>query len=400
LEFDAPATGIAGSITDMAANAIHRARLFEQIERRVRELDTLRTIDRAITGSLDLEVTLGVLLDQTLARLAADAAAVHLVDQASNRLECAAARGFRTREIWQTRLKMSGGLIADVVANREAFLGPDIGALGTRFKRRSMATVEGFESMAIFPLVSKGAVRGVLEIFCRTKRNFGSEWTGFAESIAGQAAIAIDNALLFNEMERSNVELSIAYDATIEGWSRAMDLRDRETEGHSERVTKLTLRLATAMEVPEEDLVHVRRGALLHDMGKMGIPDAILHKPGPLSDEEWVVMRMHPVYAFELLRPVRYLEQALDIPYCHHERWDGAGYPRGLSGAGIPVAARIFAVVDVWDALSSNRPYRKAWERGRVIEHVRAGAGSHFDPDVVELFLGMVEQDFREGKSG
>lgn len=189
------------------------------------------------------------------------------------------------------------------------------------------------------------------------------------------------------QIQRSHVELAQAYDTTLEGWSRALDLRDKETEGHSQRVTELTMQLAGAMGISEADQVHIRRGALLHDIGKMGIPDGILLKPGPLTDEEWVVMRRHPTYAWELLSPIEFLRPALDIPHYHHEKWDGSGYPFGLSGKQIPIAARIFAVIDVWDALCSDRPYRRGWTKDRAREHIRGLAGSHFDPQVVEVFL-------------
>ena len=190
-----------------------------------------------------------------------------------------------------------------------------------------------------------------------------------------------------------NIELTQAYDATIEGWSRALDLRDQETEGHCRRVTELTIRLARSLGIGDDEMVHVRRGALLHDIGKMGVPDRILLKPGPLTDDEWIVMRRHPQMARDMLWPVEFLRPALDIPYCHHEKWDGTGYPCGLSGSEIPLAARLFAIVDVWDALRSDRPYRDAWPVPRVLDHVRGLSGTHFDPHVVHLFLAMMEAE-------
>ena len=171
--------------------------------------------------------------------------------------------------------------------------------------------------------------------------------------------MAIDNLSLFDHLQRSNAALALAYDATLEGWSRALDLRDKETEGHTQRVTEITERLASMLNIDDATIIHLRRGALLHDIGKMGIPDSILLKPETLTEEEWAIMRKHPQYAYEMLSMIDYLRPALDIPYCHHERWDGKGYPRGLKGEEIPLAARIFSVVDVWDALTSNRPYRK-----------------------------------------
>jgi putative two-component system response regulator len=189
------------------------------------------------------------------------------------------------------------------------------------------------------------------------------------------------------KLQEAHSQLLHAYEATIEGWSRAMDLRDRETEGHSQRVMDLTLRLAMAHGMNSEELVHVRRGALLHDMGKLSVPDSILHKPDKLTDEEWAIMRTHPQLAYNMLHPIEYLRPALDIPYCHHEKWDGSGYPRGLKGEQIPLAARLFAVVDVWDALTSDRPYRRAWTNENALAYIKEQAGKHFDPPIVDLFF-------------
>lgn len=192
------------------------------------------------------------------------------------------------------------------------------------------------------------------------------------------------------KLREANTQLLNAYEATIEGLSRALDLRDRETEGHSRRVTDLTVKLAEAMGMGEEELMHIRRGALLHDVGKIGIPDSILHKPSTLTEEEWVIMRKHPQFAYDMLHSIEYLRPALDIPYSHHEKWDGTGYPRGLKGEEIPLTARLFAVADVWDALTSDRPYRAAWNKEQALEYIREQSGKHFDPQVVELFFKII----------
>lgn len=192
------------------------------------------------------------------------------------------------------------------------------------------------------------------------------------------------------KLQQAHQHLLDAYDATIAGWSHAMDLRDRETEGHSQRVTELTLKLAKAFGIQDNELTHIRHGALLHDMGKLGIPDSILQKPDQLTNEEWVVMRKHPQLAYEMLYPVEYLRPALDIPYSHHEKWDGTGYPRGLKGEEIPLAARIFAIVDVWDAITSDRPYRPAYTIEQALSHIREQSGKHFDPQVVDVFFKLV----------
>ncbi len=368
-----------------------RKRAEEQIERQIQHLSALRTIDNAIAGSLDLRLTLNVALEQIVAQLGVDAADVLLLNPYTQTLEYASGRGFRSKAIERSRLRLGEGHVGRAALERQTVHVPDLSAVIKDFVRAELLSAEDFVTFTGVPLIAKGEVKGVLEVFHRTSFNAGTEWLEFIETLAEQVAIAIDSAQLFTSLQRSNVDLVMAYDATIEGWSRALDLRDEETEGHTQRVTELTLQLARAMGTfGESELVHVRRGALLHDIGKMGIPDSILLKPGPLTDEEWVIMRKHPQYAFEMLSPIAYLRPALDIPDCHHEKWDGSGYPRGLKGEQIPLAARIFAVIDVYDALTSDRLYRKAWSKAKVLEHIRAGSGSHFDPQVVEAFLRMV----------
>jgi putative nucleotidyltransferase with HDIG domain len=242
------------------------------------------------------------------------------------------------------------------------------------------------------PLIVKGEVKGVLEVYRRVAFTPDAEWLEFLEAFAGQAAIAIDNAQLFENLQHANMDLNLAYDATIEGWSRAMDLRDHETEGHTLRVTDLTMDLARAMRISESQLTAIRHGALLHDIGKMGVPDAILLKEGNLTDEEWLVMRKHPELARNMLMPITYLNDALSIPYCHHEKWDGTGYPQGLKGDQIPLVARIFAVVDVWDALTNDRTYRKKWSKQKARQYIKEQSGKHFDPQVVDIFLKHIEE--------
>ncbi|MCA2002797.1 MAG: HD-GYP domain-containing protein, partial [Chloroflexi bacterium] len=200
------------------------------------------------------------------------------------------------------------------------------------------------------------------------------------------------NAELEDRVRARTWELAEAYDTTLEGWARTLELRDEETEGHSRRVTELTLKIAIALRLSEEEIEHIRRGAILHDIGKMSIPDEILHKPGKLTDEERKIIQQHPVTAYNLLSPIPFLRKALAIPYSHHERWDGTGYPQGLKGEEIPLAARIFAVADVWDALSADRRYNRAWERERIIDYFREQSGKHFDPVVVNTLFKLLEQ--------
>jgi HD-GYP domain-containing protein (c-di-GMP phosphodiesterase class II) len=211
-------------------------------------------------------------------------------------------------------------------------------------------------------------------------------------SIIAIFVLAAISWLISKILNRTLQELLVSYDATIGGWAQALELRDKETIGHARRVMELTLDIARKLNIPEEDLVHIRRGVLLHDIGKMGIPDNILLKAGPLSSEEWNIMQMHPSYAFQVLDPIPFLQPALDIPYCHHERWDGSGYPRGLRGSEIPLPARIFAVVDVWDALTHDRYYRPAWPENRAEEYLRQQSGVQFDPQVVQTFFAVLKE--------
>jgi HD-GYP domain-containing protein (c-di-GMP phosphodiesterase class II) len=356
------------------------------IKRQVAHLQALRDIDIAITSNLDLALTLNVILTQVRTQLKVDAADVLLLDERAKELEYAAGSGFRAEAVKGTRIWLGEGYAGKAALQRRT-IGVEKMTNTGDLARAQLLAGEDFVAYYAVPLVAKDKVRGVLEVFQRGPLAPGADWLKFLEALAGQAAIAVDNAALFDSLQRSNAELAKAYDKTLEGWSRALDLRDKETEGHSRRVTEMTMRLAKEMGVSDEELVHIQRGALLHDIGKVGIPDSILHKPGPLNDEEWTIMRMHPTYAYELLRPIAFLEPALDIPYFHHEKWNGTGYPRGLKEEEIPLAARIFAIADVWDALRSNRPYRSARPREMVLAYIKEQAGKHFDPRVAEVFL-------------
>lgn len=375
-----------------AASALENARLFEETQRRLLHIQALRNIDMAITGSLDPRVTFSVALDEVTRQLDIDAASILYLNPYTQTLRYAAGRGFYNRNIEKTSLRLGKGIAGRAALEKRTVYIPNLSE-SSEFTRTGLFATENFTAYYAVPLIAKGRVLGVLEIFHRLPHEGNSEWLEFLETLAGQIAIAIDNTELFHNLERSKTEITQAYDATIEALSYALDLKDKETEGHSRRVTELTLRIAREMGIKEEDLVHIRRGALLHDIGKMGIPDDILIKPGKLTDDEWEIMRKHPIHAYQMLSRIEYLRPALDIPYCHHEKWDGTGYPRGLKGEEIPLAARIFAVVDVMDALTNDRPYRKAWPMEKALEYFREQSGKHFDPRVVEVFLSLVERN-------
>jgi response regulator RpfG family c-di-GMP phosphodiesterase len=378
------------AFANLVAAALENARLFDETRKHLAQLQALRDIDTAISGSLDARVTLNIFLDKVTTHLGVDAAAILVFNPRSQTLEYLTGRGLRTTALQHTRLRLGAGYAGQAALERRTISVSNLRDAKGELERSRQFADEEFVSYFATPLVAKGQTQGVLEVFHRQSLMPDQEWMDFLSTLAGQAAIAIDSTTLFNNLQRANIDLTMAYDTTLEGWSKALDLRDRETEGHTQRVTELSMRLARALGMPDQDLVHVRRGGLLHDIGKMGIPDSILLKPGPLSEEEWGIMRQHPVFAYQLLSPIAYLRPALAIPYAHHEKWDGTGYPRGLKGDEIPLEARVFAVVDVWDALTSDRPYRPAWPGERAREYIREQAGRHFDPNVAETFLQMI----------
>jgi len=359
----------------------------ERIRRHLEHLTALVEIDRAINFSFDLNLSLTTLLTHVIVQLGVDAADVLLFNPASQTLEYIAGRGFHTKAIEQARQPLGEGYAGRAAQERIIVHIPDLAKEHDRFLRGILLAGEDFISYHGVPLIAKGQIMGVLEVFHRTHLARNEEWLDFLKALAAQAAIAIDNVSLFDNLQRSNTELFQAYDATIEGWARALELRDNETEGHTQRVAGLTVKLARLFGLGDAELVQVRWGVLLHDIGKMGIPDGILLKYDTLTEAEWVIMKKHTVYAYEMLSPIRYLRSALDIPYAHHEKWDGTGYPLGLKGEQIPLVARIFAVVDVWDALRTDRLYRTSWSVEKVREHLLSLAGTHFDPRVVKVCL-------------
>lgn len=375
------ALSLLGGIANQAVQAIANSQLFDDANSRLERLRALREIDKTITAGHDLQSTLDTILDQVISHLRVHAADILLYDDELQTLQFAAGR--MPDDTRSSSIRLSA---ADIQRIRSAHTRPH----RRTFERPQSLEDGGYTTYHAVPLVAKGDTKGVLEIFHGESVTPGAEWLEFLEALAGQAAIAIDNVWLFEETSRANREVRDAYDAIIEGWARALALRDIETVGHTRRVTEMTIRLARRMGIHETRLAHVRRGAILHDIGKIGIPDEILLKPGPLTDAERQIMRKHPVYAYELISPIAYLEPAHHIPYYHHERWDGSGYPHGLAGEEIPKAARIFAVVDVFDALTSDRPYRHAWNADDAIAYIQNHAGEHFDPDAVDIFLELI----------
>jgi len=380
-----------GIMLDITESKQAESKIQQQIER----LAVLNEIDRAIESSFDPHLSLEILLAHIITYLNVDAANILVFNPDLQLLEYFAGRGFRTNALELVYPLSFGENFAGRIAfERNAIHIPDLTAQDDSPRLTQALKSEKFTSYYGIPLISKGKLKGILEVFHRATLEPDREGLEFLHTLAEQAVIAIENFMLFENLQRANSELVLAYETTLEGWSHALDLRDKETEGHTQRVTEMTVELARAFGLSEAELLNVRRGGLLHDIGKMGVPDYILLKPGELTKEEWQLMQMHPVYAYDLLSHIVYLRGAMDIPYCHHEKWDGSGYPRGLKGEQIPLTARIFAVVDVWDAITSDRPYRAAWTKPEALKYIQTSSGTHFDPKVVDLFLAVIGKRF------
>ena len=358
----------------------------DQLKLKQSQLRALMSVGQVINSSLGLRRVLEEVMDSLISLMRAERGFL-MLRETDGELSVRIARGIAHINLDEDAFKVSRTVVRKVVETNAPVLTTNAQA-DPRFDAQMSVAAYQLRSILCVPLKLKNELIGVLYVDNRAHAGiFKENDLELISAFADQAAVAIDSARLFEELQESHRELERAYQATLEGWVRALDLRDKETEGHTQRVTILTYRLARAMGVSDADLVHITRGALLHDIGKMAIPDGILLKPGQLTDEERRLIQKHPVYAYEMLSPIDFLVPALDIPYCHHERWDGTGYPRGLKGEEIPFAARIFPVIDVWDALTSDRPYRKAMPQDEVRRLVRADSGKHFDPKVVEAFM-------------
>jgi putative nucleotidyltransferase with HDIG domain len=368
-------TQLSMSLNDFRANVVN------QVQIRDRQIGALVGVGSVINSSLGLKRVLEEVMDRLVALMGAERGFL-MLREADGNLSVQTARGMAKVDLNEEAFAISKTIVNRVAETGETILTTNAQD-DPRFGQQFSVAAYHLLSILCAPLKIKNDLIGVIYVDNRAQTGlFQQRDLELISAFSNQAAVAIDNARLFDELQ-------IAYQATLEGWVRALDLRDRETEGHTQRVTVLTERLAKFMGVKDEALEHIRRGALLHDIGKMAIPDGILLKPGKLTDEERAIVQRHPVYAFEMLSPIKFLVPALDIPYCHHEKWDGTGYPQKLRGEEIPLPARIFSVIDVWDALVSDRPYRRGLDPAEIRNHIRGQAGSHFDPTVVEAFLSM-----------
>jgi len=360
----------------------------DQLKLKQSQLRALMSVGQVINSSLGLRRVLEEVMDSLISLMRAERGFL-MLREPDGELAVRIARGIAHVNLDEEAFKVSRTVVRRVVQSNAPVLTTNAQA-DPRFDGQMSIAAFQLRSILCVPLKLKAELIGVLYVDNRAHAGiFKENDLELISAFADQAAVAIDSARLFEELQDSHRELERAYQATLEGWVRALDLRDKETEGHTQRVTILTHRLARAMGVNDADLVHITRGALLHDIGKMAIPDGILLKPGQLTEDERKLIQKHPVYAYEMLSPIDFLLPAIDIPYCHHEKWDGTGYPRGLKQDEIPFAARIFPIIDVWDALTSDRPYRKAMAQDEVRQLIKADSGKHFDPLVVEAFLDL-----------
>lgn len=354
----------------------------------LRDLLSVYELGQTVGYTLDREEVLRKTVQAALQQSQANEASVQLFREQDQSLEIVRVEGGERKHLLGVHVPLDGPISGWVAQNRETLILPGE-VQDPRFHPvKPRSDIRFAVSM---PMTSGNRLVGVINVNLTKPSTMTQGQIKGLSLLVNFAASALENARLFDSLQDSNRQLRSAYDATIEGWSHALDLRDHETEGHTQRVTELTLRLARAMGVDE--LEHIRWGALLHDIGKVGVPDTILLKKGVLDPGEVEVMRKHPEYAYQLLAPIEYLGDAIDIPYAHHERWDGKGYPRGLKAEEIPLVVRIFSVIDVWDALRSDRPYRPRWSRQETLDYIRSESGKRFDPSVVYTFLKMVEEE-------
>jgi len=359
----------------------------EHAQVRQSQLGALMGIGRVINSSRSLQRVLEEVMDTLIALMRAERGFLMSRDPKDGMLKPEISRGIDHLNLDEEIIKVSQTIVRKVSSTGESVLTTNAQA-DPRFENQMSVAAYQLRSILCAPLKLRNEMIGVIYVDNRAHTGiFRESDLELINAFADQAAVAIDNARLFDDLQASNRELEKAYQATLEGWVRALDMRDKETEGHTQRVTKLTERLARSMGVDGDELLNIKRGALLHDIGKMAIPDGILLKPGKLTEDERLLIQKHPVYAYEMLNPIDFLLPAIDIPYCHHEKWDGTGYPRGLRGEEIPFSARIFPIIDVWDALISDRPYRKGLPQDEVRHHIQADSGKHFDPRVVNAFF-------------
>jgi len=365
-----------------------QSKVSEYLHTSQRQLQALVGVGHVINSSLGLEAVLDEVMDSVIALMRAERGLIMLRDEYGE-FHTEAARGMDHVSLNGENFSVSKTIVRRVAETGNPVLTTNAQE-DPRFEQQKSVLEHNLRSILCAPLKLKDEIIGVVFVDSRVYSGlFEQSDLDMLSAFADQAAVAIDNARMFEKLQKANIELKDAYDATLNGWALTLELRDKETEGHTQRVTVTTEALAKKLGIRGVELEHIRRGSLLHDIGKIAIPDSILLKKGSLTLTERKFMELHPEFAKDMLEKIEFLHPAIDIPYCHHEKWDGSGYPRNLRGEEIPFAARIFAVVDVWDALTSERPYRKPLSREEVRDYIQEQSGRHFDPKVVEAFLSL-----------
>lgn len=354
-----------------------------EIQRMLQKMERLMEINITLNSTLELSQVLDLIIAKAVEMLECEAGSILLYNKEKDCLYFSASTSADSTRLAEIPVPLTDSLAGAIFSKSLPLI---VNNVDKDIRHNSSVAAQiNFRTKSLLgvPMRIQHRVIGVLEALNKRQGTFTDEDVKILTAIASQAAVAIENAQLVQALQES-------YDSTLEGWAAALDLRDKETEGHSQRVTVLTVQLAQEIGMSKDALTYLRQGALLHDIGKMAVPDSILHKNGPLTEQEKAIMRQHPINAYNMLYPIAYLRLALDIPFCHHERWDGSGYPRGLKGEEIPLAARVFTVIDVWDALRSDRPYRKAWSAKKTIAYIQKQAGKSFDPKIVKSFLDII----------
>jgi len=378
------------TLTAQAGIALDNARLFEQTVKRLNNIESLRQIDRAISSNFDMKSTLAIISETAQNQLDVSAVDILLYNQHSQILNYIYGHGFRNSGVRETNLDLMGSLAGQVVKARKKIEIAELKGVNAASLPANLVSEE-FVSYIGVPLIAKSKVNGVLEVFDRVNNKHDLDWYDYLEAFAHQASIAIDNSGLFENLQRLNIEMASEYDTTIGAWVQTLEIRDPSYTGHSRRVMEISVKIATALGIRGEKLLHLRHGVMMHDIGMLGIPESILLKPGKLTASEWDLVRQHPRIAYDLLSQISNWHKSLDIPYSHHEKWDGSGYPQGLKNDVIPLGARICAVADVYDTLQMERPFRSAWKKAQAADYIREGAGSHFDPEVVRIFFALIK---------
>lgn len=353
-----------------------------KLHKKLAQFEKLAHISVTLNSTIDLDALMKIIISSAAELLECEAVSLLLYSPEKSSLYFAESSLSDVKKLAETNVPLQGSLAGVIFLENKPLILNSVEHDPRHFSYAARQVNFHTHSLLGVPMRFQDKNIGVLEALNKKQGFFTQDDLDILLVVASQAAVAIQNANLVKDLQD-------AYNSTLEGWSSALDLRDKETSGHSLRVADMMVSLASEMGISAEKFAVFRQGALLHDIGKMGIPDNILLKPGPLTEAEWEIMRQHPHNAYKLLAPIAYLQPALDIPYCHHEKWDGTGYPRGLHGENIPLAARLFAIIDVWDALCSDRPYRAAMPEPIVMSYIKNEAGKHFDPALVDVFVGL-----------